>query len=252
MRLSVSRLKLFEACRMAYKFKYIEELEPVEKAEALQTGSNYHELIEQLYKSGTLDGEGKELAMAMAYKKYIYPKFKVKAVEEWFEYPLVEGKHTLTGRVDGVADDGRLVEHKTTGIDDLEKYEFDLQWDEQILAYMLGYGVRSMRYTVIRKPTIRMKKNETEEEFFQRMVEWYDDDTESKIRLIDVTRTDEEVEEFRKHLIELADIMETTQCLYRNPMYCNCWGRRCEYSSICLNYDPNQEYVEFIRRERND
>ena len=252
---SVSRLKLFEACRMAYRFRYIEKLEPVNKADALQLGSNYHELLEKLYADGNLDGaEGysRELAMAKAYEKYIYPKFGVKAVEEWFEYDL--GRHTLIGRVDGVATDNHLVEHKTTGETDLEKYEFELQWDEQILAYMLGYGVRKMWYTIVRKPNIRQKANETDEEFFERMVEWFDTDTYNKIRLVEIVRTDDEVEEFKRHIIAVADMMEEAEknskdCIYRNTMHCNCWGKRCEFSSICLDYDPEEQYIEFMKRE---
>lgn len=254
MKLSITKVKCFESCRFAYKFRYIEKLEPVQKADALVTGSNYHEKIEQIYRDGycLVDDNSKESAMALAYEKYIFPKFKVKAVEEWFEHPF--GKHhTLVGRVDGVAEDGYLVEHKTTSADDLEKYEYDLQWDEQILAYMLGYGVRKMWYTVVKKPTIRQKKNETEEEFFDRMCKWFDEDTENKIRVIEITRTDEEIEEFEKHLEALTDMMENAETddtfLYRNPLHCNCWGRRCEYSSICLHYNPNETYVDFIKTE---
>ena len=255
MRLSVTRLKCFEACRYAYKFRYIEKLEPVVKADALVTGSNYHEKIEQIYRDGycLVDDNSKESAMALAYEKYVYPKFKVEKVEEWFEYPFGKNNHVLVGRVDGVASDGVLVEHKTTSADDFEKYEYELQWDEQILAYMLGYGVRAMWYTVIKKPTIRQGKKETEEEFFDRMCKWYDEETDKKIKVMYITRTDEEVSEFEEHLELLADMMENAEVdqkfLYRNPLHCSCWGRRCEYSSICLNYDPNVEYVEFKRAD---
>lgn len=257
MKLSVSRLKCFEACRRAYKFRYIENLEPVKKADALEIGFNYHDKLEQIYKNGycPIDDYSKESAMALAYEKYIYPKFKVTAVEEWFEKPFADGKHTLIGRVDGVAEDGYLVEHKTTGSDNLEEYEYDLQWDEQVLAYMYGYGVRKMWYTVIRKPTIRQKKGESDEDFFDRMCEWYDEDTESKIRLIEIERTDEQVEEFVKQLSVIADAMNLFEgdgdnlLLYRNTSNCKKWGCRCEYSSICMNYDPNIEYVEFKKRE---
>ena len=44
---------------------------------------------------------------------------------------------------------------------------------------MLLTGMRKVWYTVCRKPTIRQKKNETDEEFFGRMVAWYDEDTET-------------------------------------------------------------------------
>lgn len=249
--LSVSQIKLFKACRRAYELRYKEGLIPVETATALQTGTNYHEKLEQLYRDGDFDASdfSKESAMATAYKKYIYPKFKVRAVEEWCRYD--DGGIPLIGRVDGMTEDGDLVEHKTTSLDPLE-YEFNLQWDEQLLAYMLMTGARKVWYTVCRKPTIRQKKSETDEEFFGRMVQWYDEDTDSKIKLIQVERTDEEVEEYRKTFVRIRhdiNVADREGNFYRNTCHCNAWGRRCEYSSVCLNYDPNQEYVEFTRKE---
>jgi hypothetical protein len=252
MRLSISKIKLFKACRRAYELKYVEGLEPVQTADALQTGLWYHDLIETLYRDGNLSSyEGnysKEVAMATAYQKYIYPKFKVKACEEWKSYNLMTGD-TLIGRLDGIAEDGRLVEHKTTSSDITEEYEYNLQWDEQMLAYMLMTGAREIYYTVCRKPTIRQKKNETDEEFFNRMVEWYDEDTETKIRVMLISRTDAEVEEFMDAVEKMAREMNETSHYYRNTAYCRQWGRMCDYAPICLHYDKDQEYVEFQRKE---
>ena len=165
--LSISRVKLFKACRRAYRLKYIEGLEPVEKATALETGSNYHSKLEELYETGDIDISdfSKESAMAMAYKKYIYPEFTVSRVEDWFRKEL-DSDTDLIGRVDGMAEDGYIVEHKTTGSDITESYEYDLQWDEQVLAYMWLTGSRKIHYTICRKPTIRQKKNESDEDFF--------------------------------------------------------------------------------------
>lgn len=251
MKCSISRAKLFKSCRRAYYFKYHEKLIPVERAEALETGSSYHELLEWINIHGSFDGieedYSKEQAMASAYLKYIYPHFKVKSVEEWKEKPI--GSHVLIGRLDGVAEDGCIVEHKTTGMEITEQYEYNLLWDEQILAYMYLTGARKVYYTVCRKPTIRQKKDESDEEFYQRMVEWYDVDTDSKIRLLIVERTDEEVQEFADSFKALCDEMESTKNFYRCTNHCSAWGRRCEYSSICLNYDPSQQYIEFTKKE---
>ena len=254
MRISISGLKLFKACRRAYELRYIEGLYPVATPTALTVGGSYHEKIEELYKTGELDTSdlSKESAMAVAYQKYVYPKFTVKAVEEWFEKPLLTGD-TLIGRLDGLAEDGSIVEHKTTSGEITEEYEFNLQWDEQILAYMLATGSRKVWYTVCRKPTIRQKKGESEQEFFDRMVSWYDEDTESKIRVLEIERTDEEVEDFGRDLCKMVEEINSAQAsqnYYRNTMHCTCWGRRCDYSPVCLHYDPEQEYVEFDRRER--
>lgn len=255
MDISISRIKLFKACRRAYFFKYIEGLEPNLKANVLETGSNYHALLEELYRDGDFtQSYSKECAMATAYKKYIYPNFKVNAVEEWRTHGIGPDIN-LVGRVDGLSEDNCIVEHKTTSSEITEAYEYDLLWDEQILAYMFLTGRRQVYYTVCRKPTIRLKKDETDEEFFERMVEWYDTDTDSKIRLLKIERTDEEVEAFSKDLRNIASIMSVVNNggenqFYRNTCHCNKWGRRCEYSSICINYDPKQEYVDFTKGER--
>jgi len=248
MKISISGLKLFKACRRAYELKYIEGLTPVVGAPALAAGSTYHEKLEELYKTGDVDVSdlSKESAMALAYKKYIYPVFEVQQVEQWFDAPII-GNDKLIGRIDGLAKDGSIVEHKSTSAEITEEYEYNLQWDEQILAYMWATGSRKVWYTVCQKPTIRMKKGESEQDFFDRMVDWYD---ESKIKVLEIERTDDEIDDFERNLRKMVEELRTDN-YYRNTAYCTCWGRRCEYSPICLHYDPEQEYVEFNRRDKD-
>ena len=251
MKLSISRIKLFKACRRAYWFRYTEKISPIDKAEALEIGTNYHGLIDRLYKGEEIEKEySKEYAMFTAYKKYIYPEFNVSDSETWVRKSISDGLE-MVGIADGIADNGWIVEHKTTSTEITEAYEYDLMLDEQILAYMWMTGARSVWYAVCRKPTIRQKKNETEEEFFHRMCEWYETDTDSKIRLLEIHRTNEEVDQFAKDLKQIAKVIRSegsneNEC-YRNTMHCNKWGRRCEYFPICNNYDPSAEYVEFTK-----
>lgn len=248
MRASVSQIKAFKACRKSWYFKYCEKLNPVNLPESLQTGKNYHQLLEMLENGEELpEWYSKECAMANAFQKYILPKINVVAAEK--ELELLVGNHILHGFVDGLSEDGFIVEHKTTSrdISDGGEYEYNLLWDEQVLAYMALTGSRKVYYTVCKKPTIRQKKNESDEEFFHRMVEWYDEDTDQKIRLFVVERTDAEVLQFLEDFSEICDEIERCRSVYRNTANCNNFGRRCEYSSICLHYDPNAEYLEFTK-----
>lgn len=248
MRASISQIKLYKACRKAWEFKYVEKLIPVQIAEALETGRRYHGYLEMLENGEELPGDyTKEEAMAAAYQKYILPRFHVIAAEKELEKQI--GDHILHGFVDGLTDDGYIVEHKTTSQDIAEggEYEYNLLWDEQVLAYMSLTGLRKVYYTVCKKPTIRLKKDELEEDFFYRCKEWYDDDTEHKIRLFTVERTDAEVAQFEDEFMRICDTMIHSGHIYRNTCHCNSWGRRCEYSSICLNYDPEQQYIEFTK-----
>ena len=256
MRLSISKIKTFKSCRRKYQLHYVERLTPVKKSEALEIGSSYHKLLEDLNNGKDLiygieykENYSKEMAMARAYQNYIYPKFKVIEAEKWLEYDL-GARDKLVGIADGIADDGHIVEHKTTGMEITEQYEYNLLWDEQILAYMLMTGHRKVWYTVCRKPTIRQRQNETNEEFFYRMLDWYDTDTDSKIRLLEITRTDEEVKQFEDDLYSICAEMnkaEISDKFYKNTCHCNMWGRRCEYSSVCLNYNPNEQYIDFVK-----
>lgn len=253
MKLSISQIKAFKACRRSWFFKYHEKLSPVLKSDALETGSNYHALLESLEQGGDIpaDDYSKAAAMATAYKKYILPQFKVTATEKELEKQI--GEHVLHGFVDGLSSDDYIVEHKTTSRDIAEggEYEYSLLWDEQVLAYMSLTGLRRVYYTVCKKPTIRLKKDESDEEFFNRMVAWYDEDTENKIRVFTVERTDAEIEQFEQDFESIAaEIDACTQRdlkAYRNTCNCIAWGKRCEYASICLNYDPDADYIEFIR-----
>ena len=258
MKLSASLVKTYKMCRRKYELKYLEELEPIAKSQALQEGSDYHETLERFYKGkssfGYFDGcNPKVEAMSMAYYLYAYRNHEelqgIEYAEKWFEYPLTK-KHSLVGRNDAVTIDGIPVEHKTTSMDVDDEYVYALQWEEQILSYMLANSINEMYYTVVKKPTIRQKQNETDWEFYDRCVDWYGVDTDKKVKVIKVTRSFVEIEEHRKNLIVMANEIEGCKHFYRNPSACTCYNRRCEYSQICLNYNPQLEYVEYEKKKR--
>lgn len=260
MQLSISKIKTFKACRRKYELRYVEKLIPEKKAEALETGSSYHKLIEELSKTGHLRecDYSREYAMAKAYEKYIYPNISVEETEKELEYKsewLADGD-CIIGFADGIADDGHIVEHKTYGGNDsMEAYEYNLEWDEQILMYMLMTGMNKVWYTVCRKPTIRKKKGEEDEEFYERMLAWYDEDPDNRIKLMEIERTQKEVAKFERelkdiyHEMKYAAAEELRNPYYRNTCHCSMWGSRCEYDPVCLNYDRNLSYIGFKKGE---
>ena len=249
MRASISQVKLFKACRRAWDLAYREKLKPVHEADPLETGHSYHAYLDAIEHGESIDVDySKACAMAKAWEKYIFPY--VGKLETEKEYEKQIGEHILHGFVDGIAEGYYIVEHKTTSRDISVggEYEYNLQWDEQILAYMSLTGLRKMYYTVCRKPTIRIKKDESEEEFYERMVAWYDEDTAHKIRIFAIERTDAEVAQFERDFERICAQMQEAE-IYRNTCHCTAYGRRCEYASICLHYDPKQEYIEFVKKE---
>ncbi len=250
MRLSNSGIQCFKSCRRAYELKYIDGVYPQTSPETLERGRGYHEKLEAVLKGEPFEmDDPKTDAMVMAFEKYVLPKLgKVEAVEEWFEKPI--GEHTIVGRCDGRLSNGKLLEHKTTSAELDEAYIAGLQNDEQILTYMWAYGVNDILYTVCRTPTLRLKQNESEDDFRLRCLNWYSDDTERKIGTINVYRSPDEIAEFAESLKLMTDEIENCHNFYRVPSHCMKWNRPCEYAPICRNYDPQMEYVGFERRER--
>jgi len=264
--ISVHKLKTFKQCRRMYQLKYVEKLESNVSIDALESGKLYHGYIDDFFKGEEIHGAfTKEYAMFLAFKKYIYPVLEqnlvrmVDVTEKKMKYRFAKGKR-FVGILDGMGheiatNEDFIIEHKTTSESDFEKYEYMLQWDEQILAYMMMTGYRKVLYTVCRKPTIRQKQNESDEEFFGRMVAWYAEDTDNKVRVFTITRTDEEVAAFERDVVTLSKEMKTaekTGNFYRNTCACNSYNRICEYASICLNYDPEQASLLFHKRESVD
>lgn len=251
MRLSNSGIQCFKSCRRKYELKYIEDVIPVQNAEVLERGKSYHEKVEAILAGQPWDFDNpKTDAMALAFQKYILPQIgTVEAVEEWFHKDLPDG-NTIVGRCDGRLADGKLIEHKTTSGDLDEAYIAGLQNDEQILTYMWAYGVNNILYTVCKTPTIRLKKDETDDDFRLRCLDWYDADTESKIGTIDVYRSPEEVAEFDRDIQAMSREIQNCENFYRVPSHCMKWNRPCEYMPICRNYDPQMEYIGFMKGGR--
>ncbi len=241
-----SQVKTYKACRRQYELSYIEMLKPLQKAEALEIGSSYHDKLEQLIKTGSFERTNdKTDAMALAFQNFIYPQIDIVEAEKEFKIKLAHGIY-LKGKIDGIQSNGIPVEHKTAGVPPDDDYIYKLNWDEQVAIYMLALDTDKLTYTVCQKPTIRQKSSETAEEYTQRCMEWYD---ETKIRMFTVVRTKAELAEKKQELVTLAKEIRSCKHFYCNPS--NCKIMRCSFASICLNYDP-EFLIGYEKKARKD
>lgn len=241
---TTSQLNVFKDCRRKFWFEYRELLKPKKENEALAIGSSYHAKVEEILTTGTFtESNDYTDSMAKAFIKYILPQLSaVKEVEKEFRYRLSRGIY-LKGKIDAVSSEG-LIEHKTTGryIDDEYIYKVEFM-NDQVSNYLIASeDDRPITYTVITKPTIRIKKTETLDEYLERCERWYDEDTERKIKVFKAYRTKEELISQKDGLIKLAK--EIKRCdrenfFYRNDRACSIVS--CPFSSICNHYDGNVE-----------
>lgn len=251
---SNSAIQAFKQCRRMYELRYVHNLTPVSTAEPLERGLRYHEVVELILHDQPWTCEDPKIrAMGRAFVKYVYPqlKGKVKSTEDWFRCKF--GQHTIIGRTDGLTVDNVPIEHKTTsGLID-GSYIQRLSLDEQIKTYMIATGSNKIIYTVCSTPTIRQKKDEAEDEFSSRCLDWFAENTEQKITCFEIVMTDEALSDFRREQAKMITVMKNCKLFYRNPSYCTKWGRMCEYASICCASEEelNGTLIGFDRKEHN-
>ena len=244
MELTSSMVKCFKQCPRRYELEYVHDLKPRTPASYLSLGTEYHAKVEAILKGEEWSEDGVAGAMAGAFKTYSgFKEWNLADTEKEFSVQI-QGNLYLMGRMDAVMTDGTPIEHKTFGGGDWDKYVIHLAWDDQVTLYLLATGARQCIYTVCKKPTIRQKKDETEDEYMQRVWEWY---TPDKFGVFKVTRARGEIEAARDELITLAGTIGRGH-FYRNPQACALVA--CPFESICLSYRGEIVPVNFEKKEK--
>lgn len=251
-----SMVRTWKSCRKLFYFQYVEQLKPYKTPQALAIGSNYHNLVESIVKGKKVDCEPNiAQIMASQFENKILPNLPtISEVEREFCIPIADDLG-LIGKIDAITSDGVPVEHKTTSSKIDEKYIDQLRWDDQVTNYLLalslerGELVKECIYTVVQKPTIRQKNNEELDEYYERCIEWYGDD-DTKCNTFKVTRSKDELAEKQDELEYIGREIERCEKYYRNPNKCMFLG--CEFKSICLDYEPGVETIDFEKKQKRN
>jgi RecB family exonuclease len=209
--LTYSALNAFRNCPRKYKNRYLDNLRPRERAEALSFGSVIHTAIELWYRSQNAESRLRDVltyiddafenrmvdsnqmvqwhlatAMIRGYaERYGTEEFEVVVVEKEFVGEIRNpdtGRQSQTfriaGKVDGIVrchDGLYLLEHKTASTVDAS-YLDKLWTDTQIALYCyylreLGYPIVGVIYNVLLKSRLKQGKGETQEEYEVRHAE---------------------------------------------------------------------------------
>ncbi|GEM_PF-2712346 len=242
--LTASQVRAYKSCRRLYELQFIDCLKPIEEYEPYAVGRNYHSKISSIVKTGEFEKTNdKTDAMAQAFKNFILPKIVCDKTETEFKTRLCQGIY-LKGKVDGISKGNIVIEHKTMYGAAGEDFEEKLKIDDQIMIYMIGTGANELIYTVCQKPTIKLRQNESNEDYIKRCYEWYD---ESKTSIYKIRKTDKELAEKKAELIRIAKEIRRGKYWHRNPY--NCKVLACVYDKICENYNPAY-MAGFIKKEK--
>ncbi len=203
--LTYSALNTFRNCPRKYKNRYLDNLRPRERPDALSFGSVIHTAIELWYRSQNAESRLRDVltyiddafenrvvdsnqmvqwhlatAMIRGYsERYATEEFEVVEVEKEFVGEIRNpdtGRQSQTfriaGKVDGIVrchDGLYLLEHKTASSVDAS-YLDKLWTDTQIALYCyylreLGYPIVGVIYNVLLKSRLKQGKGETQEEY---------------------------------------------------------------------------------------
>ena len=176
------------------------------------------------------------------------------AVEQSFYLPLknpgtrhASRNFVLAGKMDGIVRlaDGRLavLEYKTASEDigPEGEYWMRLRCDPQISMYVLaarelGFDVSTVLYDVTRKPTIRLRQNETPEQYGSRLLADIGERPDYYFARREVPRLEDDLAEFRLELWQQAGQLRDAQKAnrwFKNVSRMTCGY--CPFSNLCLN-----------------
>ena len=271
-----SRIKARMNCPRLEHLRYEEELTPIRRREALAIGTAVHKGIEKWsVEEGLkeLDGiiptdqaEADELEIARAtvegmltgYMNRFAP-FEKHSPELEFRLPLIldggrkSRKHLIAGKIDDIehtADGDWIVEYKTAG--QLTGAYFDrLYVDEQITMYCyaarrLGYHPIGVKYRVIRKPTIRPRRGESNRQYVTRLIQDYSERQDFYFFEQSLYRAQDDLDAFEISLRERILGFERDKQKGRNYMntgHC-CVYAGCQYLPVCTKQNGAEALFE--------
>ncbi len=271
--LTNSAITAFKACPRKYYWRYIREVEAVERPEALLLGTALHGYLEAHYRqlpyTPPIDLTPKSQAILKGVREY-YPilymddldLFEPIAVEKIISGEIrnpVSGRpareYVYGGKVDGLVmlkkdaegfkeNDLLLLEHKSASKVD-EAYFERLQLDSQLLLYSLylsrelGAHIAGTLFNVIQKPSLRQKKSESEAEYYQRLrleMNWPELYHRRYLRFPEMR-----MQEIQKELWSAKNIIAKARLenvFTMNSGACFDYHRKCDYWTLCSSEDP--------------
>jgi len=183
--------------------------------------------------------------------------YDVNEVEYKFEVPIPGMRGIrITGKMD------RLMTHKESGILHLTETKTAAQWDSDINRLMLDFQISLyawaiskifkqedvlVLYDVIRKPMIRIKKDEDNQSFLERVKSTMNEDREKYFIRHKILRSKHEIErtedEIRMRAREIRR-MRKERTIYRTPGDHCSW--KCDFRKVCIENTPEMKEALYL------
>ena len=270
-----SAVNCYQQCPQLFDHKYVSLRRPAKVASALAMGSAFGALVDGIWGAEELEDHpplsdverAKVAAMIAAYREirapWIATLTDVEIEHQWSEE--IAGKK-CSGKIDKrFREAGQLcmLDHKTIA-ENVSDATSDY-WDHMLMnrqaalyraaTYLETGEVPRIYWDVIRKPSLRLKKTETPEEYSQRCLDAYREAPDDFFTLREVVFTEEMANQAVSEFLEIADEIDTRRSLARNPGACRKFGSACPFLGVCIGRDslddPKFEIIDSPHAELN-
>lgn len=287
--LTNSSLTTFKTCPKKYEFQYVHGYFPKEESAALQFGKIFHGALEILVTTKSVDkacefiigeSEGLEdeflqpkcIALLEGYaRRYADEPLKVVFAEKQIKFDLLNHitrepreDFIMNSVLDRLLEDLReknvLLETKTTTEeieDPTAEYWKRLGMDSQLSTYFIGaaangWPIDRCIYDVIRKPTIRPKKNETPQQFYERLAQDIIERPNFYYARREIPRINSELERTLIDINLIADAItyyHRVKSFPRHTNSCKSVYGTCPYFKVCTNQISIHDPDHFVKLE---
>lgn len=263
---SHSRINCFKTCPKQYEYKYIKRMFPLNSESSLNIGKAFHrgielnsvdELANELDESDyfTQDNETEKVIVLAMVEAFLntFPNHNNENVEHEVHIEVPIGDDVFQMYADGIVNtpEGLILrEYKTASrVDDvyLDKLKFNDQISRYCWAIEEKYQkkVIKIEYYIVKKPLLRLKKDETLEQYRQRLVDKImEDDT---ITFLELNRTEDDLIEARDDLIYDINTIKNTTRYTKCLNSCSTYGK-CPYLSLCCK-EQDAELLYEVKEE---
>ncbi len=276
--LTYSAMQSFLTCPRKYFWRYVEEIEPVEKSEPLILGSAVHRWLEYFYtqvpveKSTFLNEVVSPKARGILqgvidnYSRIYqddFDQFDVLGVERVLSGKIINpethrssANFRFGGKLDTLVRLKVEIENIPTGslaimetktaarVDDLFWSRIAMDPQVQLYAHFLseelGEPIAGVIFNVIEKPSLRQKKAESEEEFTNRICEKMSDPAMYHRRTIAVSDLDSaELLNDLWNTKSFIHLAKENNAFPKSSNACTLYNSTCDYMPLCSAKDPD-------------
>lgn len=278
MKYSTSSLSTSFNCMALWNYTYNHNLEPIDSDSfEANYGRSFHGLVEgneepishfgpkwqqiirSQYEGYTKYWSNRTDSWGLDYHAHEI-SFEFKLTDEYVLHGIVDGVAKYTGKTRGGLIHGKnyLVETKTTG----SNFPEYMQYREQALqscVYLLAaqlspelqqYDIQGIIYDVVKRPTIRKKRSESDNEYIARCADWFYDNREQIFNRKLITKSQDYLDDAAADIMLQIDAINEQRWV-KNRDNCYKFRRQCGFYETCFGEEKlsNNELYQ-VRKKR--